>query len=93
MIKIENYESDSSISMKVFIVSLATNDKKRCKAENVVVEDSGALSGIVYDCNTTDDEGPMGQDTIWSFAPGTWIYVERDFAAENQPESEPEREC
>ena len=84
MIGIENFESNSSVSVKVFVVSLTTGDKKRCKAENIAVEDSGALSGIVYDPHYTDREGMMGQDVIWAFAPGTWIYVERDFAAEQE---------
>lgn len=82
MIEIENY--GSTIPVKVFIVSLAGGDKKRCKAENVCLEASGALSGIVYDPDHAGDDGMMGQDTIWSFAPGTWVYVERDFAAENE---------
>jgi hypothetical protein len=78
MIKIENYETKSSIPVKVFVVSLASGDKKRCKAENVGFED-GALNGIVYDPDHTDREGMMGQDVIWAFAPGTWVYVEREF--------------
>ncbi len=84
MIKIENYESDSGIPVKVFVVSLASGDKKRCMAENVCCEDSGALSGIVYDPDHADRENMMGQDVIWSFAPGTWVYVERDFSAEQE---------
>ncbi len=79
-----NYESRSGISVKVFVVSLSGGDKKRCKAENVCVDDCGALSGIVYDPDHTDRDGMMGQDVIWAFAPGTWVYVERDFAAENE---------
>lgn len=88
MIKIENYESESTITMKVFVVSLSGGDKKRCMAENVCCEDSGALSGIVYDPDHMDREGMMGQDIIWAFAPGTWVYVQRDFAAENEGNEE-----
>lgn len=83
MIKIENFESSSDIPVKVFVVSLANGDKKRCNAENIGFED-GVLNGIVYDPNYADREGMMGQDVIWAFAPGTWVYVERDFAAESE---------
>lgn len=88
MIEIEGHESESSIPVKAFVVSLSNGDKKRCKAENVCLEDSGALSGIVYDPDHVGDDGMMGQDVIWSFAPGTWVYVERDFAAEHEPEQD-----
>jgi hypothetical protein len=70
--------------VKTFVVSLTNGDKKRCKAENASVDDSGSLSGVVYDPNATDRDGMMGADTIWAFAPGTWLYVERDFEAEKE---------
>lgn len=81
MIKIDGHESESDISAKMFVVSLSNGDKKRCKAENLEIND-GALCGIVYDPDHVDREGMMGQDIIWSFPAGSWLYVERDFAAE-----------
>lgn len=72
-----DYECTSDISLKTFVVSLTNGDKKTVRAESIDADDCGALTGVQFNGRRIDADNCMSPEVLWSFAPGTWLYVER----------------
>ena len=78
--------------LKTYVVSLRVGDKKTLQAEDIDTDD-GALYGLIYDPHHVDGKGLMSAKTVWAFAPGEWIFVERDWEADMVAEEEKENEA
>ena len=85
------HEVEKGATLKTYVVWLKNGDKKIMQAEDLDT-DEGSLTGLIYDPRHVDRQGMMSARTAWAFAPGEWIFAERDWEADMGDEPEKKKD-